>query len=317
MSLHHMDQSDQSEKSMWLTTACCLMGCNNRPRLRKKNTDVNTLYQVTAQRREEIVGNDEKHQMKTSQKLCAFSMNAGLRAARGRDLAQSSGKKIASAKGRISSIYTQEWSVYSGWGQNVFLSGTSFWFSLNGFVAVIMDFLRTVCLLTTGGGGQDQRKKRWTFEYIYMTRVWARQWLIWNGVSWCDWASSFGIGWLRLPRILCLCLSFYVCQWVCFFVWDTNLISPQPSSTIILIDPHLFWTDLNPLHPDNFSSNFYSPSNPSLSLSPMVVWPTGQASSYLLCLCHTPLLLVLPPEIWTPPMSPWQPSINPKRSFLI
>lgn len=55
--------------------------------------DVNTLYQVTGQRGEQIAGNDEKHQMKTSQKLCAFSVNAGLRVAIGRDLAQSSRKK--------------------------------------------------------------------------------------------------------------------------------------------------------------------------------------------------------------------------------
>lgn len=45
--------------------------------------------------------------MKTSQKFCAFSANMGLRAAKGRDLAQSSVEKIASAKGWITSIYTE------------------------------------------------------------------------------------------------------------------------------------------------------------------------------------------------------------------
>lgn len=60
--------------------------------------DVNTLYRVTGQRGEQIAANDEKRQMKTSQELCAFSANTGLRVAKGRDLAQSSGKKHSKCK---------------------------------------------------------------------------------------------------------------------------------------------------------------------------------------------------------------------------
>lgn len=70
-----------------------------------EKVDVNTLYRVTGQRGNQTARNDEKFQMKTSQKLYAFSANTGLRATKGRDLAQSSGKKTASAKGWITSIY--------------------------------------------------------------------------------------------------------------------------------------------------------------------------------------------------------------------
>lgn len=79
---------------------------------------------------------------------------------------------------------------------------------------------------------------------------------------------------------VCACLPVRVFQWVCLCVgacrsscalWCVNLtrfvprdISPQPSSTIILIDPHLCWI---PPSPDNLSSNFSSLSNPSLSHS--------------------------------------------------
>lgn len=45
--------------------------------------NVNILYRVTGQRTEQIAGNDEKHQMKTSRELCAFPANIGLRVAKG------------------------------------------------------------------------------------------------------------------------------------------------------------------------------------------------------------------------------------------
>ena len=44
----------------------------------------------------QLAGKDEEYRIrkrKTSQNLCAFSGNTGLRVAKGRDLAQSSGKK--------------------------------------------------------------------------------------------------------------------------------------------------------------------------------------------------------------------------------
>lgn len=124
-----------------------------------------------------------------------------------------------------------------------------------------------------------------------------------------DWFRWHLLVWLSdcLPGV-CLRLPFHVCQWVCLCVWvhvevclwSANLtlfkpraISPQPSSTILLIDPHLFQMAPNP---HDLSSNFSSLSNPSLS---HMLWPTGQASTYLLCLCPTPLLLVLPAEIRT------------------
>lgn len=65
---------------------------------RKTNTfhreriDGNTLYQVTGQRVEQITGNDEKQRMKASRNFASFSPNIGLRAAKGIDLAQPSGK---------------------------------------------------------------------------------------------------------------------------------------------------------------------------------------------------------------------------------
>lgn len=45
--------------------------------------NVNILYRVTGQRTEQIAGNDEKHQMKTSRELSAFPANVGLRVAKG------------------------------------------------------------------------------------------------------------------------------------------------------------------------------------------------------------------------------------------
>lgn len=86
----HTVQSDQSEIRMIN---------NSFPKKRVGDTfhtgriDVNTLYQVTGQRVEEITGNDEKHQMKASQNRSSFSPNTGLRAAKGTDLAQPFGKK--------------------------------------------------------------------------------------------------------------------------------------------------------------------------------------------------------------------------------
>lgn len=59
----------------------------------RENMAVNTVYQVTGQRGEQIAGNDEKYQMKTSQELCAFSANTGLRVAKGEIWNSHSGKK--------------------------------------------------------------------------------------------------------------------------------------------------------------------------------------------------------------------------------
>lgn len=66
---------------------------------------------------------------------------------------------------------------------------------------------------------------------------------------------------------VCVCVGVHVEV----HLWSENLtlyvpraMSPQPSSTIILIDPHLLQMASNP---DNLSSNFSSLSNPSLSHS--------------------------------------------------
>lgn len=76
----------------------------------RAKTDVNTLYQMRGQRGKEIAGNDEKYQMKTSQSLCAFSVNTGLRVAEGRDLAQSSekGKKKQQVQKNGLPVYIQK-----------------------------------------------------------------------------------------------------------------------------------------------------------------------------------------------------------------
>lgn len=112
-----------------------------------------------------------------------------------------------------------------------------------------------------------------------------------------------------LPRRLCLCLPVRVCERACSQVrlWRVNLtllvpraISPQPSSTIILIDPHLFRMAPNP---DNFSSNFSSLSNPSLSHS-VTYWAGLKLPP--LSLSHT-IITRLTTWNMNTPTSPWQP----------
>lgn len=88
--------------------------------------------QLRGQRGKEIAGNDEKYQMKTSQSLCAFSVNTGLRVAEGRDLAQSSGNKKKNSKCKRTdyhSIYRNDQCRQTAWTQqNTLSSGTLTWF---------------------------------------------------------------------------------------------------------------------------------------------------------------------------------------------
>lgn len=73
--------------------------------------------------------------------------------------------------------------------------------------------------------------------------------------------------------------------------------------TPAIINHNSNWPPLIPTGP--LTPTIWAPISPpwAIHLSPPA-WPTGQASSYLLCLCHTPLLLVLLREIWTPPCLP-------------
>ncbi len=119
-----------------------------------------------------------------------------------------------------------------------------------------------------------------------------------------------------LPRSPCLCLPVRVCERACWCVGarrssfvpcKLNLtplvpraISPQPSSTIILIDPHLFWMAPNP---DNLSSNFSSLSNPSLSHS-VTYWAGLKLPP--LSLSHT-IITRLTTWNMNTPTTPWQP----------
>lgn len=133
---------------------------------------------------------------------------------------------------------------------------------------------------------------------------------LWENI-WCLQRECDGLRRLQLVRLsdglpgasVSTCLSMWVC--LCAGVLaEPMLVACKPDllsyttrhhQATILIDPHLFRMAPNP---DNLSSGFSSQSNPSL---PHVVWPTGQASCYLLCLCRAPLLPILAPEIWTSP----------------
>lgn len=93
-----------------------------------------------------------------------------------------------------------------------------------------------------------------------------------DSVTWCDWVFWFVIEWLSASS-LCFCspapgvyVHVYIRLQVCLLCGKWTLlvpwaVSPQPSSTIILIDPHLLQMAPNP---DNLSSNFSSHGNPSL-----------------------------------------------------
>lgn len=74
-------------RAVRLTTASKETG-RRMPKFHREQVDVNTLYRVMGQRVEQITGNDEKHQMKASQNLSSFSLNIGLRAAKGINSAQ-------------------------------------------------------------------------------------------------------------------------------------------------------------------------------------------------------------------------------------
>lgn len=70
-----MDQSDQSEINLIndsLLTNAAEQWTEGRARLMRGKMDVNTLYQVTGQRGEQIAGNDEKYQMKTTSHSAFF-----------------------------------------------------------------------------------------------------------------------------------------------------------------------------------------------------------------------------------------------------
>lgn len=112
----------------------------------REKMDVNALYRVTGQ----SGWADCWEWWKAANENISetFSANAGLRVAKGRDLAPSSGKKIASAKGWITSTYTGMITVVPQRGRNKTPFHLGLWlhsdFLVEGFVAIIMAFLRTV-----------------------------------------------------------------------------------------------------------------------------------------------------------------------------
>lgn len=90
MSLYHTEQSDQSE--IYMINGGLSEQRDGTARVKKKErkkegtTDLkrekmngNILYRVTGQRTEQIAGNDEKQQMKTSWKLCEYGIKSGQR----------------------------------------------------------------------------------------------------------------------------------------------------------------------------------------------------------------------------------------------
>lgn len=123
--------------------------------------------------------------------------------------------------------------------------------------------------------------------------------------------------WLIVPALwligcqpaVCVCARLAGCTsvWVHVgvHVQSINLTSLCTSShfTPAIINHNSNWPSLIPTGPLN--PTIWAPISPprAIYLSP-TAWPTGQASSYLLCLCHTPLLLVLQREIWTPSCLP-------------
>lgn len=156
--------------------------------------DVNTLYRVTGQRGEQIAENDETHQMKASHKLCFFWENR-IKSCQRERFSTVIRKKIASAKRRITSIYTGMITVvpHKGHDKNAFPSGTSFWFSVTGIVAIIMAFLKTenaVVLTTAQIRGESVLECNLVWEYLNIwvfatktcvctpERVWAKHWLM-------------------------------------------------------------------------------------------------------------------------------------------
>lgn len=138
MSMYRMDHSDQSEINLINNS---LLTWGNKTSHEGKDGRQHTVSSKRGQKGgEQIARNDEKFQMKPSQKLCAFSANTGLKVTKGRDLAQST----ASAKGWITSIYTGMIAVIPQQGHNEMPHNLGLWFSVKGFIAVIMVFLRTV-----------------------------------------------------------------------------------------------------------------------------------------------------------------------------
>lgn len=175
----------------------------------------------------------------------------------------------------------------AGTQQNAIPSGTSFWFPVKGFVVVITDFLRTAtAVLTTGEMRREkvvERKLVWKNAWIYNMCLptrgkvckpspdwFRRRHLVRLNMLVCDWGIACQ-EYLFVLALSCVCVCVCVGVHVEVHLWSENLtlfvpraMSPQPSSTIILIDPHLLQMAPNP---DNLSSNFSSLSNLSLSHS--------------------------------------------------
>lgn len=104
-------------KSIWLTAACWPMGWKNKLGLKKGGK--NTSHEREYGRQHGVSSNGSKGRAdcwewwkvpneNISGTLCFFREYRIKSGQRG-DLEQPFGKKIASAKGRITSIYTQEW----------------------------------------------------------------------------------------------------------------------------------------------------------------------------------------------------------------
>lgn len=199
----------------------------------------------------------------------SFSANTGLRVAKGRDLAQSSGEKNSKCKGKdYQNIYRNDHCRSTErTQQNASPSATSFWFSVKGFVTIITAFLRTVkhCSLNHGGHREGncgdglsvnlvvERRSEYlgvyTRESLRSTVIYLKwRHSMWLSVLVCDWVVVCQESLFVLAPTLWVCTSGCVYVWVHVEVrlWCVNLtllipraISPQPSSTIILIDPHL------------------------------------------------------------------------------
>lgn len=84
MSLYHTDQVDQSEINLINNS---FLTDGKKTSHEGKDGRQHTVSSNGSNGGEQIARNDEKYQMKTSQKFCAFSANTGLRVAKGRDLA--------------------------------------------------------------------------------------------------------------------------------------------------------------------------------------------------------------------------------------
>lgn len=247
--------------------------------------DVNTLYRVTGQRGK-ADGWDwwkvpNENILEAPCVFCEYRIKSNQRERFSTVIWKK--KTPASAKGWITSIYTGTITAVPQPEHNEMPHNLGLWFSVKGFIAVIMVFLRTVNAVVWTTGVVFERKLAGDYLNICVYQDMCLH--IREGVSaaltdldgfglW-DWVSWFEI--CRESLFVLACPPVCVCQWVCLCVCVpvevllrcVNLtlnvprdISPQPSSTIILIDPHLCWKAPSP---DNLSSNFSSLSNSSLS----------------------------------------------------